>query len=235
MRNFIVILLVFFISCKEKNNNELELVILNNSIVSFQSRDNSNDININMLDSNTIKKSKTIIVYKLTNHSRLTYYFNMNTNSKFNGKINGLTLRNGDLCIYDNEKKLVKINTPRLNFDFNQNSCLNKNFKISKFLNYSEDFNSLYIQEQLNFIIHPNETLYFEWFVNLPYGNEMQKAHLNLDNDRNYYAKIFMFSDSTNYKKELSRTTLQTIKTNNIKVYHGIIESKNSVPVKIIE
>ena len=62
MRNFVVIFLVFFISCKEKNiENELELEILNNSIVSFQSVENSDDIYKNMMDSNIVNKSKTII------------------------------------------------------------------------------------------------------------------------------------------------------------------------------
>ncbi len=236
MRNFAVIFLVFFISCKEKNNNELELEILNNSIVSFQSKENSDDIYKNIIDSNIVNKSKTIITYKLTNNSKSIYYFNMNFNSRFEGEIKGIPLKNGELCIYENNKnEIVKINTHRINYNFSGNNCNSKNFKISKFLGYSKDFDSPYLQEQSNFIIHPNETLYFEWFVNLPYGNEIQNASLKLDKNKKYHAQIVIFSDSINYKKALSRATLQTIKDNDIKVYHGIIKSKNSVPVKVLE
>lgn len=236
MRKFIVVIFIIFISCNNKNNNHLELEILNKNIVSLQNRDNFKYLFENMKDSNVVNKSKTVIVYKLTNYSDLTYYFNMNFNSKFESKINGIPLKVGDLCVYENEKnEVVKINTYRINRIFNENDCINKNFKISRFLDYSMDFYSPYIQEQSNFIIHPNETLYFEWFVNLPYGNEFQNAYLKLDKSKKYYARMIMFSDSVNYKKSLSRTTLKTIKENKYEIYHGIIESKNKVPIKILE
>ena len=76
--------------------------------------------------------------------------------------------------------------------------------------------------------------MFFEWFVNLPYGNDMQNAHVELDKNKKYYAEMVMFSDSINYKKSVSRTTLKTIKENNYKIFHGIIKSKNKIPIKFL-
>lgn len=44
-----------------------------------------------------------------------------------------------------------------------------------------------------------------------------------------------IYSDSTNYKKFLSRPILKTIDENNYKVYHGIIESKNTLPIEFVK
>ena len=53
-----------------------------------------------------------------------------------------------------------------------------------------------------------------------------------LDKKKQYYAELMMQSDSTNI---VSRVDKQTIKSNGYKVFHGIIKSKNKVPIKIIE
>lgn len=79
------------------------------------------------------------------------------------------------------------------------------------------------------------ETIYFEWFLNLPYGSDIQNFFVNFENKKEFNAEIMMFSDSTNYKKTLSRTVLQTIKENGYEVYHGIIKSKNKVPVQFVD
>jgi hypothetical protein len=235
MRNLIVIFLVFFISCNKNDDRQLELEILSKSIVSLKNKDNLSGMYENMKDSE-LKKSKTIIVYKLTNYSSSSYYFNLNPNSKHQGKFEGISLKNGDLCIYQNDNSgVVKINNHRINPNFDKNDCYSKNLKISKFLGYPNGFDSPYLQEQLNFIIHPHETLFFEWFVNLPYGNEMQHSYVELDKNKKYYAEIVMFSDSVNYVKSVSRTTLKTIKENNYKIFHGIIKSKNKIPIKFVE
>ena len=89
-----------------------------------------------------------------------------------------------------------------------------------------------------NFFIHPNETLYFDYYINLTdtISNEnFRVGYANLKKGVNYYAKLSIASDSSNYKNDLPRDILQTIKGNNAKVYHGIIESKNKVPVKVLE
>lgn len=236
MRNFIIIFLVFFISCKNESNNQLELEILNENIICLKNKNSLQDIYESMKDSNIVSKSKTIITYKLTNNSNSIYYFNLNPNSNFQDRFEGISLKGGFLSIYKSDSnELVQIMNHRIDPDFNENDCYNKNLKISNFLGYSKDFNSPYIQEQVNFIIHPNETLFFEWFVNLPYGNEIQNAHLELDENKKYYAELIMFSDSVNYRKSVPRPTLKAIEKNNYKVFHGLIKSKNRVSIKFID
>lgn len=56
----------------------------------------------------------------------------------------------------------------------------------------------------------------------------------NLSKGINYYGTLSIASDTSNYRKNLPRDILQTINENNAKVYHGIIESKNKVPIKVL-
>ena len=74
-------------------------------------------------------------------------------------------------------------------------------------------------------------------YVYLPYSdkNSEQLYSLQFEKNKKYNMEIIMSSDSTDYKKYISRTVLKTIKENKIKVYHGIIKSKNKIPVKFID
>ncbi|MNR57594.1 hypothetical protein D3C85_1784060 [compost metagenome] len=60
----------------------------------------------------------------------------------------------------------------------------------------------------------------------------MNYAHLN--KNVKYYSKFFISSDSNSCKEDLPDNILQTIKKNNVKVYHGTLKSKNTVPIKVI-
>jgi hypothetical protein len=88
-----------------------------------------------------------------------------------------------------------------------------------------------------NFYIHPNEVFYFEYPIrltsNLDYENQGIFDPIIKDNQK-YYANVSIFSDSTEYKKFLPRDVLQTIKENNVEVYHGFIVS-NKLPVRVLE
>lgn len=100
----------------------------------------------------------------------------------------------------------------------------------------SVEFNYNFIQKNQNFIIHPNESVYFEYFIVLPYGNYLEgnANWIEIDSNKKYFAEIFMNSDSTNYKKTISRVDLQTIKENGYEVYNGVIKSKNKIPIKFV-
>jgi hypothetical protein len=87
-----------------------------------------------------------------------------------------------------------------------------------------------------NFVIYPNQTIYFEWFIFLPYGNIVESSTYTVEFNpqKKYFAEIIMNSDSTNYKKTISRVDLQTIKENGYEVYNGVIKSKNKIPIKFV-
>ena len=59
--------------------------------------------------------------------------------------------------------------------------------------------------------------------------------YAHLKKNIKYSSKFFIPSDSSNYKSELPNDILKTIEANNVKVYNGIIESKNKVPIKVLE
>ncbi|MRX40068.1 hypothetical protein GJU43_12345 [Flavobacterium sp. LC2016-23] len=234
-KNILIIMLCLSVlGCKRKEGLELE--IINKSILSLVPED-KNTYN-NMDDSLTNYKSKTIIVFKLTNYDCKSYYFNLNYFGKLYSNLDGLTINQATIYFYKdnrNKEEKVKVRYGHPNFNLNPNSISNKrNVDILKMLNYSTTGNEKYFDNS-NFIIHSNETLYFEGFVNLPYGDPIQNAHVDFDKNAKYSAEITMFSDSTNYKKMLSRPILRTIQKNGYQVYHGVIKSKNRVSIKFIE
>ena len=61
-----------------------------------------------------------------------------------------------------------------------------------------------------------------------------QSADLVIFNDK-YFGNLIIYCDTTNLKKINSLVNLKTIKENNYKVFHGIITSKNKVPVKFLD
>jgi hypothetical protein len=232
---FITILYLFVVSCKKKNGLELE--IINKSILSLTS--NNKDVYDNMHDSVIVDKSKTIVLYRLTNYDNKSYFFNLNYFGKIYPSLNGIAINKAVIYFYKdggNEKGKIDVKFGQPNFDLEtQSISADRNNQVSKMLNYSICGDEKFILDNSNFIIHPNETLYFEWFLNLPYGNTIQNAYVKFDKEKEYSAEIEMFSDSVNYKKMLSRPILKTIEKNGYEVYHGVIKSKNRVPIKFIE
>lgn len=226
-------LTLLIIGCNAQSDLELEVV--SKSITSIKA--NNDGVYNNMLNKVVLKKSKTIIVYKLTNNSKKTYYFNNDYfDSKLCNSISGLGINKAFISFFDDKGKEVILKYGHINLDYESKDLSEeKNDKIAEFLNYKIDGQQKFILDNYNFVIHPDETLYFEWFLNLPYGNIIQNAGINFDDKKDYNAEITMFSDSTNYKKKLSRTVLQTIKENGYEVYHGIIKSKNKVPIKFVD
>lgn len=237
MRNtiFIITLCLFILGCEKKEGLELE--IINKSILSLVP-DKKNSYN-NMDDSSTNYKSKTIIVFKLTNYDCKSYFFNLNYFGKIYSNVNGLTINQATIYFYKengNKEEKVKVRYGHPNFDFKPNSLsTDRNAEFFKMLNYSSIANENLNFNNSNFLIHSNETLYFEGFVNLPYGDPIQNANVDFAKNAKYSAEITMFSDSTNYKKMLPRPILKTIEKNDYEVYNGVIKSKNRVPIKFIE
>jgi hypothetical protein len=89
-----------------------------------------------------------------------------------------------------------------------------------------------------SFFIHPNEDVYFEIYLNITdtlcYDTD-RIGYADLKKGNEYYSKLYLASDSTTVKSELPRHILKTIEANHVKVYHGIIESKNRIPIKVLE
>jgi hypothetical protein len=233
MRNFTKIGLCFsffFTACnKESKTDDLELALLNENIICYSKSSDKDSINV--------------VKYSLRNNSKKVYFINNLTDQEDLSKKavynNGINLRifsdnnietkyqikryrNSNLDIGDCINFLIN------NFEAKQEKLGNKN--SSKFFGLHERNNI--------FFIHPNETVFFEYTLNLNKPtviDGVREGFVSLDNNTKYYATLSIASDSSNYKDVIPKDILKTIEANNVKVYHGIIESKDKVPVKVLE
>ena len=208
-----------FLCCKKSDNvhNGLELEILTKEL-------NYNQ-NIN---------TKTKLTYKLTNYTDKKYYFNENLQSNVLGKLNKfVSLNNSCLFIQNPENDTIKVTNNFPDYSLEYGQFLNELTKPIKELGYHQ-IKAENILFNKNFVIHPNETLYFEDFVYLPYGKYDDLYKFDSINEKSY-ATIFIFSDTTDIRKTNSVPTMQNIKENNYTVFHGIIKSKNKIPIKILK
>ena len=229
-RLYIIPCLFAFFSCKKNTTDKLELKILNDTLIAY--------------DFDLKKDTINLLQFEVQNNSDVIYYFNplINTNSLFNQSVskNDVSLR------IHSKKDNREVNYKELPFSFGSNKSLRDSAVRYNFehitldlerLKASDKFRYYANKEQNNhFFIHPKEKLFFEIYINLTdtlnseYGRS-RFAYLKRGND--YFAKMYLTSDSTTIKSELPRNILKTIKENNVTVYHGILESKNSIPVKV--
>ncbi|TRW27069.1 hypothetical protein FMM05_00010 [Flavobacterium zepuense] len=217
-----LIMLVAFCSCT-KHKEEIELKLENDTIIAC-SNENCGIVNI--------------IKYSITNNSDNFYYINNICIDK--GVFKRAIYSDGvNLQIYNQFDKEIKYNS-NTNYPKKENniySYLIENASIlEKSLDYDNQVGFYRNFGYKNFYIYPGETIYFEYSLNLnsTVGYEAVRVGLiSLDKREDYKATVSISSDSTNYKNILPRDILKTIKTNKVKVYHGIIES-NKVPIKVL-
>jgi hypothetical protein len=230
-----ILLFVIIISlgCNKKNNSNFELEILNDSLASY--------CYYNPNKKDTIIK----IIYKLTNKTNNKYYFNLSVPKK--DTITGVSFDfyTKSINVFDGRNKIEKKND--LVYD-NFDECFMKyNLKESKELDdYSKLIDSskniyFYYKEKFkyNFFINPNETIYFESLVKIcarsPFFNKNTTISYVIKKNKKYWAKLYIYVDGNFKDNSMPWHILERIKTNNYKKFTGIIESKNKVPVKVLE
>ncbi len=218
MKKIFIFIVFILASCNKKEQLEIELVTEKINYLKVNKNEFLNYIPNNKV---AIKEARTILVYKLINNTSKTYYFNLEGfNNDFD---NDIKVDRAFVRIEDQEGKNVnvKARSPSMGFE--------SKYLYLDYLNY----NYGHKMNSKNFIIHPDETLYFEWFIVLPFGNRLEETNYSVDLDANqkYFAELLMYSDGMNYKKQISRTDLQTIQENGYEVYNGVIKSKNKVPI----
>jgi hypothetical protein len=213
-RIFALLVCAILISCSKKENNQFELEIISSQLFVKQKQ-----------------SIKNILRYKLTNKSNKTYYFNQFPQSKILGKSYDtyLFLTNSSLVIQDSKNDSIKVRCGIMCYNFEYSSFLDERLKPIRDLGYTK--HEEVISYSKNFVIHPEETIFFEELIYLSDG----KNHCNFNTiEEKCLGSIFMFSDSTKYKSVISTPALQTIRQNNYIVFHGVIKSKNKIPVKIL-
>lgn len=224
MRTFYLFFLLTLFSCSSQKSLEIEVTTeyinsLNVSVSEYGSQ-------YIKMDTLAVENSRTRLTFKITNYSNKTYYFNvLGYQESLDGKLmrDKIKINNALLSIYDKHGKpvMARASQPSLDFD--------SDMLYSRYLNYDHHIDL----QNKNFIIHPDETLYFEWFVVLPFGNLLEDTNYSviLDEHKEYFAKILI--GSTSNLEYISRTDLETIKENKYEIFDGIITSKNRVPIRI--
>lgn len=235
MKNFniliFIIFLNFFTFCSDKKGLKLEILNKRLTCYSFESK----------------KDKINIISYKITNSSDSIYYLNNICNDK--KLIFKSVYKSGQHIrvfntLNNKEVDYITISPFYLNYptaEDEQYSAVSVKRMIlnSERNGYNQVLPAFYSAGGYNnFFIHPNESLYFEYCINLTdtiSNEDFRIGYADLKGKTSYRGKLSIASDSTNYKNVLPRNILETIKANNVKVYHGIIESKNIVPIKVLE
>lgn len=231
MKKIILLSLLIFTSCSKKEDLELEIITKHIKCLNIKSGNNGSFLN-NDEKHGINKNAKTIVTYKLTNNSNKIYYFNLN---KVNNQLekSSFKLNNAYVNFLDEQNEYLKVKTSYYSIDSANKTITKENYDYR----LSVELNNNFTQRKTNFLIHPKESVFFEYFIVLPYGNYLEgnANWVELDSQKKYFAEILLSSDSTNYKKFISRTDLQTIKQNGYEVYHGIIKSKNKIPIKFVD
>ena len=234
MKNAVTYLFVLtLLSCSKlsQTKNDLELEILNDTLVAFPYDMEKDTINV--------------LNYSIENKSDQIYYFKQGSGDSFLSKKiykNGLYAR-----IYDINNKEVDY-SDKMFFEHQNKSDCDSICNFIQSIRVIKDIERL--KESINggyyhtkdkrhyFFIHPKEKLFFKQYINLTDSlryEDTRMYYAHLKKNVKYFSKFFIPSDSTDFKKELPTDILKTIEANKVKVYNGVIESKNKVPIKILE
>jgi hypothetical protein len=216
-----IILMVVLMCCCSKSEEKVELEIVSDKI---------------LVSKFETGKTKNIIEYKITNYTDCNYYFNAYSLSKLTWEIKGLQPGNVFFQILDEDENHAdygqKEYLPTEKFIICKQMNYDREEKELKELNYSISPDYKNLIDKNNFLLKKGESKYFEILYYFPESNY---SFVNLEKNKKYHFKMLLYSDSTYNKKFLSRPIIKTIKENNYKIYHGIIESKNTVPLKIVD
>lgn len=229
----LILILLFLVSCSDNKtqNKNVELFILNKELVSLEYNDT-----LYWWNENYKNKSKNIIKFKVKNNSSKTYYFNISGNAYV--KDLSVNLFNyGKATITNSNKDTIGKGLSFGNFHKEEHDLFKGNIFKNEMLNYNHfDPMISYIKNESNFVLYPNETKYFETYINLPIGDDFDKFSLPIDTKEQYYFGMSIFCDASKNKfKNLIESEIRTIKENKYTFYSGYLVSSNRIPVRVIK
>lgn len=223
------LLVVFFYSCKEGNDNDrVELEIINKEFICYSGDD------YYFFSEQYQKKYLTKYKYKVTNNSDHKYVFNLSYTSSFLFKrkeyfntkdVLVFSSKNDSLEVFGRLPQIIENNCWKNYYDFIERNLGERSLSIEQ----NEPF------KRNCFILSPGETRYIENYVILPYGDDYNSSSIRLKSKNDYNVNVKIWSDSTSIKETFDDSELRTFKENGYEFYHGVINSKNKVPLKMME
>ncbi len=211
--------MVVFSSCK-KNEDELVLNVKNEYI--FFNKQRGKDIN-------------TILNYSIKNNSNKKYCFFINPESELIFDKKCVHLDNIFLSLIS-MKDSAFVSSRLINYNSNncQHEYINNLNSYYKSMGYeATDGCSMEKIKRSVIFINPKQEIFFETLIKSEDSNVFNER-ITIDKEKKYEASFFTYSDSTNYKKIISRNDLKTMQVNGFKMFHGIIQSKQKVKLKVL-
>lgn len=228
MKYILILSSVMLLGCNKHEDIELEIITKE---INYLDIDFSNHMDYFLDNELAPQKSRTILLYKLTNHSNKSYYFNIDSyhnDLKYDFKM----IDKAYVRIMNTKNEYQK---PHVSIPSKDGFPTDEDM-YKQYLNYNRYSANNYGLERLhsNFVIHPNETLYFEWFLILPFIDFIEDINYTykLDTSQEYFADVLIHSDTIKWREILSRTDIKNIEENGYKIYNGTLESKNKIPIK---
>jgi hypothetical protein len=231
MKRIISLAIVFtvLIACNDRKAEKgLELEILSEEFICYSGDE------YHFFSDEYQKKYLTKYKYKVTNNSNKKYILNLDASSNylykkreyFNYKdVLVFTSENDSLEVYSRIRNFIDKDCRKDYYDYIERNLGNRFLNIEMEKPYKIN----------SFLLNHGETKYIENYVILPFGDEFNHNSIKLKSKSNYFVTVKIWSDSTRLKEVFDDSELRTFKENGYEFYHGVVSSKNKVPLKLIE
>lgn len=222
MKFIYIISFFFFLSCNSNKKESITLNVLNDTLVTYPI--------------SSTKDTANIIKYTLENNSDEAIYINNQFATKFDHSQS--LILNDELLELNitNDNKIVKCYVTITDF-VNPFDCDDSRTSANQRIEY--DYIKKSPDESAGFILHPKEKKYFIGYVKITDQNigiqNINSVSADIKKNKNYYAQFFIDAKTSRAIEILPWDIKENIKTNNCKIFDGVIRFDKKIPVKILD
>jgi hypothetical protein len=217
-----IISFFFFLSCNSNKKESITLNVLNDTLVTYPI--------------SSTKDTANIIKYTLENNSDEAIYINNQFATKFDHSQS--LILNDELLELNitNDNKIVKCYVTITDF-VNPFDCDDSRTSANQRIEY--DYIKKSPDVSAGFILHPKEKKYFIGYVKITDQNigiqNINSVSADIKKNKNYYAQFFIDAKTSRAIEILPWDIKENIKTNNCKIFDGVIRFDKKIPVKILD
>lgn len=220
MKFIYIISFFFFLSCNSNKKEKITLNVLNDTLVTYPI--------------NSTKDTANIIKYSLENNSDESIYINNQFGYLFD---QSLVLNDGLLQLnITNNNKIVKYHVLITDF-VNPFDCDDIRKSANQRIEY--DYIKKSPDVKTGFILHPKEKKYFIGYIKITDKNNgikhINASSANIEKNTEYFAEFFIDAKTSRAIEILPWDVKENIKTNNCKIFDGVIKFDNKIFVKILD
>jgi len=247
-------MIIAVISCSNNENSGVELELLIPQIKCVKGINLNNVYDNEFATKEFDSLSRNILEYKITNHSKRTYFMVLNEDILENiENTNSLNINRKDRkenCIsfnlYKDNEILAGNIVSRTGGELNCNSPLLKELYNDSLFVANSKTKKIYKSKivgpsfrnvlEHSFVLHPGEVKYFTSLVNLPWRKRTSTSTSwisNIDKQKPNFASMTFLNYVEDTKRMLSENQKKEIEENGYTIFNGILQS-NKVPVVLI-